>query len=73
MAVTCIIEAANALATGAVNYVLVFRALHHPAGERYNQSSAGVSCWQGAMGTHLRLGAPPTNARLFTTSGYLEG
>ena len=41
MAVTCIIEAANALATGAVNYVLVFRALHHPAGERYNQSSAG--------------------------------
>lgn len=41
MAATSIIEAANALASGSVNYVLAWRALHHPAGERYNQSKPG--------------------------------
>ncbi len=41
MAATGIIQAANALASGSVNYALVFRALHHPAGVRYNQSRPG--------------------------------
>lgn len=41
MAVSSIIPAANALAAGACNYVLIWRALHHPAGERYNQSRSG--------------------------------
>ncbi len=42
MAVTSIIEAANALAVGACSYVLVWRALHHPVGERYNQTQPGA-------------------------------
>ena len=41
MAVSSIIAAANALAAGACKYALVWRALHHPAGERYNQSRPG--------------------------------
>lgn len=54
MAVTSIIEAVNALGSGAVNYVLVYRALHHPAGERYNQSrpggAGGASQWDRPYG-----------------------
>ena len=37
MAVTSVIEAANALAAGSCNYAILWRALHHPAGERYHQ------------------------------------
>lgn len=40
MAVTSVIEAANALAAGACSYAIVWRALHHPAGERYHQRHA---------------------------------
>ena len=50
MAVSSVIEAANALASGAVNYVMVFRALHHPAGERYNQSRPGGAGGEGQWG-----------------------
>ncbi len=54
MAVTSLIEAVNALGSGAVNYVMVFRALHHPAGERYNQSrpggTGGASQWDRPYG-----------------------
>ncbi len=55
MAVTSIIEAANAVASGAVNYVVIWRALHHPAGERYNQSqpgkAGGQTQWSRPYGT----------------------
>lgn len=37
MAVTSIIEAANALASGSCNYVLVWRSLHHPVGVTYRR------------------------------------
>ena len=54
MAVTSIIQAANALASGSVRYALVFRALHHPAGVRYNQSrpggAGGAVQWQRPYG-----------------------
>ena len=56
MVVTSIIEAANALASGVVNYVLVWRALHHPAGERYNESSAGLARGAGQWGRPYETG-----------------
>ena len=43
MSAQSVIEAANALAAGAVNYVLVHRTLHHPAGKRYGESTAGTA------------------------------
>ncbi|MYI82544.1 MAG: thiolase family protein [Chloroflexi bacterium] len=40
MIAVSVIEAANALATGACDYALVYRALHHPAGVRYHDNPA---------------------------------
>ena len=56
MAVSAIIEAANAVASGACNYVLVYRALHHPAGERYNQSRPGAVGGDGQWGRPYGVG-----------------
>ena len=39
MIAVSVIEAANALAAGACDYTLVYRALHHPAGVRYHDNS----------------------------------
>ena len=40
MIAASVIEAANALASGACSYALVYRALHHPAGVRYHDNPA---------------------------------
>ena len=40
MIAVSVIEAANALAAGACDYALVYRALHHPAGVRYHDNPA---------------------------------
>ena len=72
MAVTSIIEAANALASGLVNYALVYRALHHPAGERYNQSYAGNAPGQWQWGRPYGIGAAGGQFQAITYLRYLE-
>ena len=76
MAVTSIIEAANALASGAVSYVLVYRALHHPAGERYNLTPPGAAADEAPVATALRLRhrrQPSPGLGLHALSGEVRG
>ena len=72
MAVTSVIEAANALGSGAVNYVMVYRALHHPAGERYNQSRPGPAPDSCQWGRPYGQGAAGGQHQALNYHRYLE-
>ena len=51
MIAVSVIEAANALAAGACDYALVYRALHHPAGVRYHDNPATTAGGQSQFTT----------------------
>ena len=72
MAVTSIIEAANALASGAVSYVLVYRALHHPAGERYNLTPPGASADEAQWLRPYGFGTGSNHRQALDYMRYLE-
>ncbi len=56
MIATSVLEAANALGSGVCNYALVYRALHHPAGERYGQTGARTAGGNAAFMTPYGFG-----------------
>ena len=60
LAVTSVIEAANALAAGLARYVLIWRALRHPAGRRYNRASTPSATGRAQFGLPYghRIGSP---------------
>ncbi len=72
MAVTSIIEAANALAAGAVSYVLVYRALHHPAGEQYNLTPPGASAGEAQWLRPYGFGTGGNHRQALDYMRYLE-
>jgi acetyl-CoA acetyltransferase len=71
MAAISVIEAANALAAGMCNYVLVWRALRHPPNLRYHQVTANVARGQAQFTLPYGGGQLPQAQALYY-SRYLQ-